>query len=163
MTGQKLLLISACIQKWEPFCIQKLIMKNEISSVLLPADTISHQVRNVSGEIKINFGRIYWAWTSPFGMTSLLTLVVTLNSHQVFGDIITSNFFFCNSQWYILCCWYLSENRLQWCSFPWWKSKRLYSKHERGESKNKISPLACLPQCQWCQNTTCCLQKCVEV
>lgn len=56
MTGQKLLIISACIQKWEPFCIQKLIMKNEISSVLLSADTISHQVRNVSGKIKLILG-----------------------------------------------------------------------------------------------------------
>jgi hypothetical protein len=56
MTGQKLLLIAACIQKWEPFCIQKLMMKNEIPSVLLSADTISHQVRNVSGEIKLILG-----------------------------------------------------------------------------------------------------------
>jgi hypothetical protein len=56
MTGQKLLLISACIQKWETFCIQKMIMKNKISSVLLSADTISHRVRNASGEIKLIFG-----------------------------------------------------------------------------------------------------------
>jgi hypothetical protein len=56
MTGQKLLLIPACIQKWETFYIQKLMMKNETSSVLLSADTISHKVRNVSGEIKLILG-----------------------------------------------------------------------------------------------------------